>query len=133
MAITTLWAGSSAPTQSSPWTVNSNRLPSPVSVEMTREQIWDENAGRNAKGNMIATYVNQKYTYNIKWGVIDSTDYTKITTLLKTGFFYFARNSTQSTPPTSASLYYRSEITSSIIQAGGGVYYADVSVSVIQK
>lgn len=129
MAVT-LWAGASAPTTSSPWTSN-NKLPSATSLDITYEQIWDEDAGRNAKGTMVAKYIASKYTYSIKWGMLLYEDFNKIRTLLKTGTFYFTYNSA-GTPPTSAGKCYRSEITYSLVQAGGTTWYKDVSVSVIQ-
>ena len=130
MAQITLWAGADGTTPAQ-WT-DDNKLPSAVSVDMTLEEIWNADAGRNAKGNMIATYVAQKYTYAIKWGILSSSEFTKIRNLLTNGFFRFAYNTTGQAPA-SASLFYRSEITYSLLQVGAAVYYKDVSVSVIQK
>lgn len=130
--IITLWAGSTSST-SSDWTILGNRLPSPVSVEITREEIWNADAGRNSKGTMIATYIAQKRTWNIKWGVLDNTDFEKITGLLTTGFFKFEQTTNDTTPPSSTYTAYRSEITYSLLQVGTTRYYKDVSVSVIQK
>lgn len=131
MAVLALWAGASNSTPSN-WTVNNNKLPSPVSVDMTREQIWDSKAGRNAKGKMIATYVAQKYTWNITWGVLTESEFSKIGSLLTNGFFKFNQG-TPTSPPSSAGTYYRSEITYSNLQVGTTRYYKDVSVSVIQQ
>lgn len=128
----TLWCGENKPTTQTPWTVADNRLPSPVGVDVTYEQIWNEDAGRNAKGTMVAKYIASKYTYAIKWGMIDYTTFVKIRTMLKTGTFYFAWNSNATSPPTSASKFYRSEIAYTLVQAGGSTYYNDVTVSVIQ-
>ena len=131
MAILALWAGAenSNPTN---WTANNNKLPSPVSVDVTREQIWNSTAGRSdSTGTMVATYITSKRTYAIKWGVLDSTEFSKITSLLTTGFFEFGEGSSTS-PPTSASTYYRSEIAYTILMAKTDRYYKDVSVSVIE-
>lgn len=130
MAILALWAGTTGTLSN--WTANNNKLPAPVSVDITREQIWDSEAGRNASGTMIATYVASKRTYNIKWGVLDGTDFSKITTLLTTGFFDFGEG-TPTAKPSSVATYYRSEISYSVIMAGSSQYYKDVSVSVIQE
>ena len=127
----TLWAGATTTTPSN-WT-EANRLPSPVQVDITREEIWDANAGRNAKGTMVATYVAQKYTFAIKWGVLTSAEITKVASLLTTGFFKFATSSGNTTIPTSAGTYYRSELSYTAIVAGGTTYYKDATVSVIQK
>lgn len=106
-------------------------LPSPVSVQITREQIWSEDTGRAQSGanqaEMIGTSVAEKMTYNIKWGVITGTQLSTITTNMPKGFFYFNVNSS-----TGSTKYYRSEITYDVVQADD-VYYKDVSVSVIQK
>ena len=129
MSILALWAGTTALTN---WTVANNKLPAPISVDITKEQIWDADAGRNASGEMIATYVASKNTYNIKWGVLDSTEFSKVTTLLPTGFFSFGEG-TPTAKPSSVASYYRSEISYTVLIAGDGQYYKDVSVSVIQK
>lgn len=109
------------------------KLPSPVSVQVTREQIWSENTGRAQEGEhkaeMMGTSVAEKMTYNIKWGILDSTDYNKITSNMPKGFFYFGVGITAPTP----ALYYRSEITYDVVQTKGTWYFKDVSVSVIQK
>lgn len=127
----TLWAGATSTTPSS-WT-DANRLPSPVQVDITREEIWDENAGRNAKGTMVATFVAQKYTFDIKWGVLTSAEITKIANLLTTGFFKFGTSGSNSTKPSSAGTYYRSELAYTAVTAGSVTYYKDATVSVIQK
>lgn len=143
MAILGLWAG----TTSSPsgWTVASNLLPSPISVDVTREQIWNASAGRSENtGEMVATYVTAKKTYAIKWGVLTGTEFSKLNDLLTTtesgissddkGWFYFGEGGiTNSEKPTSVIRCYRSEISYSIIMSGTARYYKDVSVSVIQQ
>lgn len=140
MAVITLWAGTTSTTPSQ-WSVSSNRLPSPVSFDATREEIWDENAGRNASGEMIATLKANKRTYNVKWGVLTSAEYDKITSLLSpsSGWFRFAWNTNPDTPKTSGGSWvsyvecYRSEITYSTIQIGSEMRYKDLSVSIIEK
>ena len=129
MATLALWAGTSA---LSGWTVANNKLPAPVSVDITREQIWDADAGRNASGTMIATYIASKKTYNIKWGVLTATEFNKITALLTTGFFNFGEG-TPTAKPSSVSSYYRSEISYTVIEAGSETFYKEASVSVIEK
>ena len=121
MAVMKLYAGTSTPL---------TLLPSPVSVQITHEQIWSEDTGRAQSGanqaEMIGTSVAEKLTDNIKWGVLDSTDVSTITSKMPKGFFYFGESASSTTK------YYRSEITYDIVQADD-VYYKDVSVSVIQK
>lgn len=129
--IMALWAGAESSDRLD-WTVENNKLPSPIDVEITREQIWDENAGRVADGTMKATYVASKRTYAIKWGILTGTEFQKILDLLTTGFFKFGEG-TSDTKPSSVGIYYRSEISYSPIQTFEGKRYKDVSVSVIQK
>ena len=121
MAIMKLYAGTATPL---------TELPSPVSVQITHEQIWSEDTGRAQSGanqaEMIGTSVAEKFTYNIKWGVLNATDLNTIVTKMPRGFFYFGESATSTTK------YYRSEITYDRVQAED-VYYKDVSVSVIQK
>ena len=131
MAILALWAGTENSSLSN-WTVANNKLPSPISVDVTREEIWDADAGINASGTMVATYVASKRTYNIKWGVLESADFSKITSLLSTGFFQFGEG-TPTAKPSSTGVYYRSEISYTILIADTTTWYKDVSVSVIQK
>lgn len=130
MAVITLWAGSQNSTPSQ-WT-DANKLPSPTRVDVTQEEIWDAEAGRNASGEMIATYKAQKSTYAIKWDILSWDGFTKIRGLLTNGFFRFAWNSTGDAP-SSASLYYRSEISYTLIQVGDSWSVKDISVQVIQK
>lgn len=121
MSVMKIYAGTATPL---------TKLPSPISVQITREQIWSEDTGRAQSGanqaEMIGTSVAEKMTYNIKWGVIDSTDLNTIVTKMPKGFFYFGTTSTSTTK------FYRSEITYDIVQADD-IYYKDVSVSVIEK
>ena len=122
MAIMKVYAGASSN--------NLTELPSPVSLTPKREQIWSEKTGRNSSGEMIGTSVASKMTFDIKWGILDYTDYSTITSNLTTGFFYFGVGTST---PSSPNEYYRGEITYEIIQVGGSQYYKDISVSVIQK
>ena len=131
MAILALWAGTESSSLSS-WTVANNKLPSPISVDATLEEIWDEQAGRNASGTMVATYVASKRTYNIKWGVLTSSEFSKVGDLLSTDFFQFGEG-TATAKPSSTGVYYRSEISYTILIADTATYYKDVSVSVIEK
>ena len=131
MAVIKIWARTAS-------SGSMTALPSPVSIQTTREQIWSEDTGRAQSGanqaEMIGTSVAEKMTYAIKWGVLDSTDFNTIVTNLPKGFFYFGVAQTE---PSSPSKYYRSEITYDIIQAMSNgaltTFYKDVSVSVIQK
>ena len=120
MAVINIYAGSSTPL---------TKLPSPVSVQVSREQVWDEKTGRNASGTMIGTSVAGKYTYNIKWGILTAAQLSTITTNMPREFFYFGIGTSA---PVSPDKYYRSEIVYDIIQADA-TYYKDVTVSVIQK
>ena len=112
-------------------------LPSPTEVKPTHEIIWSENTGRAQSGanqaKMIGDVVAEKKTYAIKWGIIDGTDFSTITSKLKAGFFYFAMATSLASAKSSAVPYYRSEIAYEVIQVGSNNYYKDVSVSVIQQ
>lgn len=109
-------------------------LPSPVSLDISSEQIWSEDTGRAQSGKNVAQMIGKsiagKKTYAIKWGIITPTQYSNIANKLPRGFFKFGV-STGSVPTGTAC--YRSEIQSSMIQAGDEVFYKDVSVSVIEK
>ena len=123
MAVTRIYAGAST---------SMTQLPSPVSIQIKREQIWSEDTGRAQSGanqaEMIGTSVAEKLTYDIKWGVLTGSQLSVITTNMPRGFFYFGVNTS-----TGTTKFYRSEITYDIVQAGTETYYKDVSVSVIQK
>ena len=112
-------------------------LPSPVEVKPTYEIIWSENTGRAQSGankaKMIGDVVAEKKTYSIKWGIIDGTDFTSITTGLKAGFFYFAVAPDLATAKSTATPFYRSEIAYEILPVGSDTFYKDVSVSVIEQ
>lgn len=126
MAILKLYAGSTVASMS--------ELPSPIDLKCTHEQIWSENTGRAQSGTnkakMIGDVVAQKTTYQIKWGIINGTQLQQIKDGLTKGFFYFAVGTSQ---PSSASKYYRGEISFDWVQAGNQVMYKDVSVSVIEQ
>ena len=129
MAVMKIYAGTSTPL---------TELPSPVSVTVTREQIWSENTGRAQSGSnqaeMIGTAVANKKTYAIKWGILSSTDLNKIINNMPKGFFYFGMATSPSdSSVTSPAKFYRSELTYDVIQAADGVYYKDAQVSVIEK
>lgn len=118
-----IWAGA---------TTTMTELPSPIELQVTRETIWSEDTGRSpSTGNMVSSggIIAKKRTYTIKWGVLDSTDLSTITTNMNDDFFYFGVGATC---PADPDKYYRSEITYDIIRADG-TYYKDVSVQVIQK
>lgn len=112
-------------------------LPSPVEVKPTMEIIWSENTGRAQSGanqaKMIGDVVAQKRTYAIKWGIISGTDFTNITAYLKAGFFYFAMADSLASAKSSATPFYRSEISYTVLPIGATTYYKDVSVSVIEQ
>lgn len=126
MAVLRIYAGSSSSSLT--------ELPSPTDIDTSYEQIWSENTGRAQSGSNQASMIGdskaEKITYNIKWGVISPTQLGNIRSLLTRGFFYFAVGTSA---PSSASQFYRSEITAKPFQAGSEVMYKDVAVSVIQK
>lgn len=125
MAIMRIWSGSSA---------DMVELPSPVSVTPKREIIWSEDTGRAQSGSnqaeMVGTAIDEKMTYDIKWGVLSGSELNLIVNNMPKGFFYFGVGTSK---PSSPNKYYRSELAYDILQAGSGVYYKDVAVSVIQK
>lgn len=130
MAVLTLYAGSSSTMTSS------NKLPSPSKLQVSIEQIWDENTGRAQSGDnkakMIGDSLVSKHTYAIEWAMLESTDFQKITDLLTRGFFYFGIG-TPTTPPSSPVKYYRAEISYEIIQVGTTRYYKGIATQVIEQ
>ena len=112
-----------------------DELPSPVSLQPTSEQIWSEDTGRAQEealqAKMIGKVIAEKMTYAIKWGVLTPTQFASITSKLTSGFFKFGVATGNSLP--TGAIYYRSEIAYDMIQAGSGVCYKDVSVSVIEQ
>ena len=112
-------------------------LPSPVEVTPSMELIWSENTGRAQSGSnrakMIGDVVAEKNAYNIKWGILEASDFTAITTHLKAGFFYFAVASSLASARAIATTYYRGNISYSLLSVGSETYYKDVTVDVIQQ
>lgn len=131
MSIITLYAGSS-----STLTVASNQLPSPTSLKVSLEQIWDKDTGRAQEGankaKMLGESIAEKRTYAIEWGMLELADFQTITNLLDPGFFYFGVG-TPTTPPSTPVKYYRSEIQYDMVQVGTDRYYKGVSVQVIEQ
>lgn len=131
MAIISIYAGATATL-----TVANNLLPSPSSLKGSLEQIWSKDTGRIQSGSdkamMKGDSIASKRTYEIQWGVLDSTEYSKVTSLLTDGFFYFGVGN-PTTPPSSPSKYYRSEIQFERLQVGATGYYKNVAVTVIQQ
>ena len=119
-----LYAGSSTSLK------QADLLPSPTSLSDSREPIWDENAGRNASGDMVATLKAQKRTYEIGWAILSSSEMSSVLDKLTAQPFYFAEGS-KGTNPSSPIKCYRSAIAYEVIWAGAK-YYKNVSVSVIQ-
>lgn len=109
-----------------------DKLPSPSDIKKSYEQIWDENAGRNGKGNMVATFIAEKMTYDIKWGILNASQFASVKDKLPHGFFYF-REGNVGDGSANGKKYYRGEIQADVLYAGGSHYYKDVSVQVIQK
>lgn len=129
MAIMKIYAG--------PSTSSLVELPSPVELKQSNEQIWSENTGRAQSGTnkakMIGDSIAQKKTYQIKWGILTSTQLNTIQSYLTRGFFYFAAATSSSSAQSNAVKYYRSEISYDIVQGGPNVYYKDAAVSVIEQ
>ena len=130
MSVLTLYAGNSSTMTSS------NKLPSPSKLQVSIEQIWDENTGRAQSGDnkakMIGDSLVSKHTYAIEWAMLESTDFQKITDLLTRGFFYFGIG-TPTSPPSSPVKYYRAEISYEIIQVGTTRYYKGITTQVIEQ
>ena len=111
------------------------KLPSPISLKTTSELIWSENTGRAQSGEnqakMIGDTIAKKRTYAIEWGVISQAQLSTILENLTSGFFYFGIG-TESSPPSSPTKFYRSELTYETIEAET-TYYKNVTVSVIEQ
>ena len=131
MSIICLYAGASTPL-----TVADNLLPSPSSLKVSIEQIWSENTGRAQSGEnkakMIGDSIATKHTYAIDWAMLDYDEFSKVTSLLTRGFFYFGTGN-PTTPPSDPSKYYRSEIQYELIQVGTTRYYKNIGVTVVQQ
>lgn len=116
------------------------KLPSPVSVTPSHEIIWSEDTGRAQSGTdkakMIGNVVDEKKTYDIKWGVITQAELNTILDKLKPGFFYFCIGTSAPTGGNNyngATKFYRSEIPYDLLPIGNTLYYKDVTVSVIEQ
>lgn len=128
MAVLNLYAGDSLPL---------TQLPSPVSLKPSLEIIWDQDTGRAQSGankaKMIGSAVDEKRTYEIKYGILKSSELQTIRNTLHKGFFYFCTGDTAPSSLSDVSKYYRGSITYEIVQVGGTRYYKDLTVSVIEQ
>ena len=124
-----LYAGATASTVA--------KLPSPTDVKPSHEIIWSEDTGRAQSGvnkaKMIGSVVDEKMSYEIKWGILSATEFNTIKTELTPGFFYFAIDTTLGGAQSNAKTFYRSEIAYELLPVGSTTYYKNVSCSVIQQ
>jgi hypothetical protein len=114
-------------------TLDSHELPSPTQLQMTKEQIWSENTGRDVSSNatMTGRFVATKYTANIAWGMMTYNDLQTIQNQLSTGFFWFKAVIGSETHSFEA---YRGNIAYEVAgMAGGQVWYKNVQVDVIER
>lgn len=114
-----------------------HKLPSPIAVKPSHEQIWSNNTGRAQEGDniakMIGSSIAEKITYNVQWGVLTQTQFNTIKTYLKKGFFYFAVATSASDAESNASSFYRGNISYTLLPIGSTIYYKDVTVDVIEQ
>jgi len=120
--------------------ISGNKLPSPISLKRSDEQIWSEDTGRTAGSNakMIGESLATKKTYVIQWGILTSSQMSDIRDALTTGFFKFGYGLTLANATNVAITAYRSEIQGEIINTikkdgSSGIYYKNASVSVIEQ
>ena len=130
MAVVSIYAGTSSTL------TTADKLPSPVSIKQSNEQIWSQNTGRAQSGanqaKMIGESIAEKKTYEIQWGIITYAQFTEIRTKMPQGFFYFGLST--SAPIQNASKYYRGTITGEMISIGDGTTrYKNVTVTVIEQ
>ena len=115
----------------------SDKLPSPVEVSPTHEIIWSEDTGRAQSGankaKMIGSVVAQKKTYNVKWGVLQSSEFATLTAKLTAGFFRFGMGTSASGATSNSIIAYRSEISYAVLPIGNDIYYKDVACSIIEQ
>lgn len=131
MAILAVYAGNSAT-----MTVLNNKLPSPSRMQVSIEQIWSQETGRSQdkaqKAKMLGESLVTKHTYALEWGMLEDSDFDKITQLLPRDFFYFGVG-TETSVPSNPVEYYRSEIQYEVIQVGSTQYYKNINVQVIER
>lgn len=131
MAVLAVYAGNSTT-----MTVANNQLPSPSKMQVSIEQIWSADTGRSQdkteKAKMLGESLVTKHTYSLEWGMLEESDFDKITRLLPRNFFYFGVG-TKTSVPSSPVEYYRSEITYEMIQVGTTQYYKNVATQVIER
>lgn len=115
--------------------VAGDKLPSPVSIKRTDEQIWSQDTGRTVGSNakMIGESITGKRTFAIQWGILTSSEMTAIHTKMKRGFFKFGLGQTLATATSGAFTCYRGEITGDILPVGSATYYKNMGVSVIEQ
>lgn len=125
----------------SDWSSHSNafvagdKLPSPISLKRTDEQIWSQDTGRTvgSSAKMIGESITGKSTFTIQWGIISYNDMTALRTALRRGFFKFGYGQTLANANSNAITAYRSEITGEILSVGSTTYYKNASVSIIEQ
>ena len=124
-----IYAGTSA--------ANVVELPSPESLKVTHELIWDQDTGRAQSGvnkaKMIGSVVDEKRTYAIQWGILTDAELTTIKGKLTKNFFYFAVATTLNNAKSAAVPFYRGEISGTYLPIGDTIYHKDVTVTVIEQ
>lgn len=104
-----------------------------VSCRRSDELLWSDGTGRSAStGALCGSVVAEKFTYELRWGVIDQTTFNSIKSILPA-----AGSGTKSivvkvnNVTVASSTIYRSNIESEMVEGCAG-YYKDVTVSLIE-
>ena len=101
-----------------------------VSCRRSDELLWSDGTGRSAStGALCGSVVAEKFTYELRWGVIDQTTLNSIKTILGTSFKTITVKVNNTT--VASSTVYRSNIEAEMVEGCAG-YYKDVTVSLIE-
>ena len=99
-----------------------------VSCRRSDELLWSDGTGRSAStGALCGSVVAEKFTYELRWGVIDQTTLNSIKSILPAKSIVVKVNNVT----VASSTIYRSNIESEMVEGCAG-YYKDVTVSLIE-
>lgn len=104
-----------------------------VSCRRSDELLWSDGTGRSAStGALCGSVVAEKFTYELRWGVIDQTTLNSIKNVLPAlGTDFKTVVVKVNNVTVASSTIYRSNIESEMVEGCAG-YYKDVTVSLIE-
>lgn len=106
-------------------------LPAPISVTIDGEVIWSEDTGRALTGLMVGDVIAEKKKLTVKWGPLIESDVDTIKKCLPAGFFSITFRDLGGYHTMTA---YRGALNMEPIgEIGGGYFYKNVSVDIIQR